>query len=98
MRSFAGRVRFISSLFSRSLPRLVRIVEGIRTLESLPCSNDLFFSSVYAGVATVCLLTEHMTIVRQRIDVPVPRKRKGASGVHEKVSLVSHASSQIRKH
>ncbi|KAL7411943.1 hypothetical protein BDY24DRAFT_394024 [Mrakia frigida] len=36
------------------------------------------------GVATVCLLTEHMTIVRQRIDVPVPRKRKGASGVHEK--------------
>lgn len=26
-----------------------------------------------------------MTVVRQRIDVPVPRKRKGQSGVHEKV-------------
>lgn len=29
------------------------------------------------GVATVCLLTGHMTVVRQRIDVAIPRKRKG---------------------
>ncbi|PWN29828.1 hypothetical protein BDZ90DRAFT_230666 [Jaminaea rosea] len=29
------------------------------------------------GTAVVCLLTEHMTIVRQRIEVPLPRKRKG---------------------
>jgi len=29
------------------------------------------------GVANVCLLTQHTTIVRQRIDVPIPRKRKG---------------------
>lgn len=29
------------------------------------------------GTAVVCLLTESMTVVRQRIDVPVPRKRKG---------------------
>lgn len=29
------------------------------------------------GTAVVCLLTEHMTVVRQRIDVPLPRKRKG---------------------
>ncbi|PWN87835.1 hypothetical protein FA10DRAFT_281374 [Acaromyces ingoldii] len=28
------------------------------------------------GTATVCLLTEHMTVVRQRIDVPLPRKHK----------------------
>ena len=39
----------------------------------------------------MCLLTEHMTIVRQRIDVPVPRKRKGASGVHEKVVITHHS-------
>jgi hypothetical protein len=39
------------------------------------------------GTAAVCLLTEHMMVVRQRIDVPVPRKRKGQSGVHEKVRL-----------
>ncbi|KAN0063300.1 Translation factor pelota [Thecaphora frezii] len=29
------------------------------------------------GTASVCLLTGHMTVVRQRIDVPIPRKRKG---------------------
>lgn len=29
------------------------------------------------GTAVVCLLTEHMTVVRQRIEVPMPRKRKG---------------------
>lgn len=29
------------------------------------------------GTAAVCLLTGHMTVVRQRIDVPIPRKRKG---------------------
>lgn len=31
---------------------------------------------VPAGTATVCLLTEHMTVIRQRIDVPLPRKHK----------------------
>ncbi|BGP52981.1 hypothetical protein JCM8202_004065 [Rhodotorula sphaerocarpa] len=29
------------------------------------------------GVANVCIITNHTTIIRQRIDVPVPRKRKG---------------------
>ncbi|KWU45477.1 hypothetical protein RHOSPDRAFT_16518 [Rhodotorula sp. JG-1b] len=29
------------------------------------------------GVANICIITNHTTIVRQRIDVPVPRKRKG---------------------
>ncbi|EPQ26483.1 uncharacterized protein PFL1_05805 [Pseudozyma flocculosa PF-1] len=29
------------------------------------------------GTASVCLLTGHMTVVRQRIDVAIPRKRKG---------------------
>lgn len=36
------------------------------------------------GTAAVCLLSEHMTVVRQRIDVPVPRKRMGSSSMHEK--------------
>lgn len=39
------------------------------------------------GTAAVCLLSEHMTTVRQRIDVPVPRKRMGSSTLHEKVHL-----------
>jgi len=36
------------------------------------------------GTAAFCLLSEHMTHVRQRIDVPVPRKRTGSTTMHEK--------------
>jgi hypothetical protein len=31
------------------------------------------------GMANICLITNHTTIIRQRIDVPVPRKRKGGT-------------------
>jgi protein pelota len=36
------------------------------------------------GLANICFLTKHMTIVRQRIDLPIPRKRKGSVSNHEK--------------
>ncbi|KZV76133.1 pelota [Peniophora sp. CONT] len=36
------------------------------------------------GTAAFCLLSQHMTIVRQRIDVPIPRKRAGSATAHEK--------------
>ncbi|KAG8949312.1 Translation factor pelota [Tulasnella sp. 424] len=36
------------------------------------------------GTAAICLLSEHMTVVRQRIEVPVPRKRMGSSTLHDK--------------
>ncbi|TFY82207.1 hypothetical protein EWM64_g1803 [Hericium alpestre] len=36
------------------------------------------------GTAAFCLLSEHMTVVRQRIDVPIPRKRTGSATAHEK--------------
>ncbi|KAK9762972.1 Translation factor pelota [Basidiobolus ranarum] len=36
------------------------------------------------GLANICLLTQHMTIVRQRIETPVPRKRKGSTTNYEK--------------
>ncbi|KAI8609427.1 eRF1 domain 1-domain-containing protein [Chytriomyces sp. MP71] len=35
------------------------------------------------GLATLCLVTSSMTLVRGRVEVNVPRKRKGSSG-HEK--------------
>ncbi|WOO85577.1 Protein dom34 [Vanrija pseudolonga] len=35
------------------------------------------------GTAAICLLSEHMTLVRQRIDCAVPRKRSGTSA-HDK--------------
>ncbi|OXB40022.1 mRNA surveillance protein pelota [Cryptococcus neoformans] len=36
------------------------------------------------GTAALCLLSEHMTVIRQRIDMPVPRKRKGGTSGHDK--------------
>ncbi|KIR67146.1 mRNA surveillance protein pelota [Cryptococcus bacillisporus CA1873] len=36
------------------------------------------------GTAALCLLSEHMTVIRQRIDMPVPRKRKGGTSAHDK--------------
>ncbi|CAG8716016.1 35551_t:CDS:2, partial [Racocetra persica] len=36
------------------------------------------------GLANLCLVTQHMTIVRQRIEHPVPRKRKGFVTNYEK--------------
>ncbi|KAL0087246.1 eRF1 domain 1 [Phycomyces blakesleeanus] len=36
------------------------------------------------GLANVCFLTQHMTIVRQRIEAPIPRKRKGSVANYEK--------------
>jgi len=37
------------------------------------------------GIAHVCLLTGEMTLVRAKIDVAIPRKRKGLSAQHDKV-------------
>ncbi|KAF8529040.1 hypothetical protein BU17DRAFT_73253 [Hysterangium stoloniferum] len=36
------------------------------------------------GVAALCVVSEHMTVIRQRIEVPIPRKRTGSTSMHEK--------------
>src|SRR4051794_19152766 len=36
-----------------------------------------------SGLANVCLITANMTIVRQRIEIPIPRKRRGSVKNHE---------------
>src|SRR5690242_1370448 len=36
------------------------------------------------GTANICIITEHQTILRQRIEVGVPRKRKGGVDGHSK--------------
>ncbi|KAF2196582.1 hypothetical protein GQ43DRAFT_459040 [Delitschia confertaspora ATCC 74209] len=36
------------------------------------------------GIANICLITEHQTILRQRVEVAVPKKRKGGLDGHEK--------------
>jgi protein pelota len=37
------------------------------------------FSFSRTGVANICIITNHTTIIRQRIEVSVPRKRKGGA-------------------
>lgn len=41
----------------------------------------------YAGFANICFITEHMTVLRQRVEVPVPKKRGGFVSNYEKVLL-----------
>ncbi|KAJ3166298.1 hypothetical protein HDU88_003522 [Geranomyces variabilis] len=36
------------------------------------------------GLANICLVTQNMTIVRQRIETNIPRKRKGSATNHDK--------------
>lgn len=36
------------------------------------------------GIAHVCLITSSMTLVRTKIDMNIPRKRKGVTSQHEK--------------
>lgn len=41
------------------------------------------------GIAHICLITSNMTIVRSKIDISIPRKRKNQPSQHEKVSSTS---------
>lgn len=47
-------------------------------------SADLGAVIMQEGLAHVCLITSSMTLVRSKIDVNIPRKRKGNTGQHEK--------------
>lgn len=46
-------------------------------------SNPYLTELSHIGTAALCLMSEHMTTIRQRIDVPVPRKSAG-SATHDK--------------
>ncbi|KAH7377305.1 eRF1 domain 1-domain-containing protein [Pyrenochaeta sp. MPI-SDFR-AT-0127] len=52
------------------------------------CDNDrkaeLWAVVLGEGIANICMITEHQTILRQKIEVPVPRKRKGGVDGHNK--------------
>lgn len=41
------------------------------------------------GLAYICLITSNLTITRAKIDVNIPKKRKGNVKQHEKVCIVS---------
>ena len=42
------------------------------------------------GLAHVCVVTESMTITRARIEVHIPRKRRGSCDSHDKVNTYIH--------
>ncbi|CAH1998231.1 unnamed protein product [Acanthoscelides obtectus] len=50
-------------------------------------SADVAAVVMQEGLAYVCLITSSMTIVRAKIDVLIPRKRKGCVQQHEKALL-----------
>lgn len=47
------------------------------------------------GMANICLITEHQTILRQRVESAIPRKRKGGTSDHEKVRMAPGGSRHL---
>lgn len=47
-------------------------------------SADVAAVIMQEGIAHICLITSSMTLVRSKIDVSIPRKRKGNVAQHEK--------------
>ncbi|KAJ2360069.1 Translation factor pelota, partial [Coemansia sp. RSA 2607] len=45
---------------------------------------DVAAVTMHEGLAVICLLTQYMTVVRQRIELAIPRKRKGSTSNYEK--------------
>ncbi|KAJ2507904.1 Translation factor pelota [Coemansia sp. RSA 2052] len=45
---------------------------------------DVAAVTMQEGLAVICLLTQYMTVVRQKIEVPIPRKRRGSATNYEK--------------
>ncbi|KAJ2661084.1 Translation factor pelota [Coemansia sp. RSA 1200] len=45
---------------------------------------DVAAVTMQEGLAVICLVTQYMTVVRQRIEVPIPRKRRGSTTNYEK--------------
>lgn len=51
-----------------------------------PTANaDVAAIVMQEGLAHVCLITPSMTLLRSKIDITIPRKRKGFTQQHEKV-------------
>ncbi|CAF1521686.1 unnamed protein product, partial [Didymodactylos carnosus] len=47
-------------------------------------SADVAAIVMHEGFANVCLITQHMTIIRQKIEHTIPRKRKGLCQQHDR--------------
>ena len=83
--------------------------EGEMSSIHSPGSYHKCIDCYWAGTAAFCLLSQHMTVVRQRIDVSIPRKMSSSSSAHEKglarfydavytafLRLIPYASTSLR--
>lgn len=59
-------------------------LERVETACDPTQSADVAAVIMQDGLAHVCLITSAMTLVRSKIDVSIPRKRKGNVAQHEK--------------
>ncbi|KAL3896617.1 MAG: hypothetical protein SGCHY_003961, partial [Lobulomycetales sp.] len=59
-------------------------LERIRTACDVTKKAEIAAIVLQEGLAIVALVTENMTIVRQRIECPVPKKSRGASSARDK--------------
>lgn len=59
-------------------------LERVDTACDVTQSADLGACIMQEGLAHICLITSSMTLVRSKIDVNIPRKRKGNVSQHDK--------------
>ncbi|KAK6740148.1 hypothetical protein RB195_008552 [Necator americanus] len=59
-------------------------LERLDTALDPAAQADVAAIVLHEGLANVCLLTPAMTLVRAKIDMQIPRKRKGFTSQHEK--------------
>jgi protein pelota len=62
-------------------------LERIQDASDVSKRADIAAIVLQEGLAQVCLVTENMTIVKQRIESNVPKKRRGTTTDHDKGKL-----------
>ena len=85
-----GTIRFTntSPFHSESHSDFASVIHGSLWFSEFACDvaqhADLAAVVMQEGLSNVCLITPSMTTVRAKIDVTIPRKRKGNIQQHEK--------------
>ncbi|KAJ1729861.1 Translation factor pelota [Coemansia biformis] len=59
-------------------------LQRVRDACDITCQADAAAVTMHEGLAVVCLMTQHMTVVRQRIEMPIPRKSRGSTTNYDK--------------
>ncbi|PBP25745.1 hypothetical protein BUE80_DR003353 [Diplocarpon rosae] len=52
------------------------------------------------GMANICLITEHQTVLKQRVETGIPRKRSGRAGDHDKglIKFYENTLETLKRH